>query len=233
MCGAPMPPRPDSGGVAGGNAGTLDAAAFQTATGVSRETVDRLERYAAALRKWQPAINLVGPKTLDDLWRRHMLDSAQLLAQLPAPPGASRGPLVDLGSGAGFPGLVLAICGVPDVHLIESDQRKAVFLAEVARLTDTPVTVHRRRIEDVPAFPAAVVTARALAPLSDLLGLAARFSAENTVGLFLKGRDWQRELILAQEAWMMRATPVPSTLDPDSVVLRVDNLRRKDSHGRP
>ncbi len=225
MSGAPM--RPDSDSVS--RAGGFDAAGFQATTGVSRETVDRLERYAAALRKWQPAINLVGAKTLDDLWRRHMLDSAQLLALLPP----ASGPLVDLGSGAGFPGLVLAICGVPDVHLVEADQRKAVFLAEVARLTDTAVTVHRQRIEDVDAFPAAVVTARALAPLPDLLGLAARFSAEKTVGLFLKGRDWQRELILAQEAWMMRATPVPSTLDPDSVVLRVENLRRKDTHGRP
>jgi 16S rRNA (guanine527-N7)-methyltransferase len=222
MFGAPMPPKSDSV--------VLDADGFRAATGVSRETTDRLERYAAALRKWQPAINLVGPKTLADLWRRHMLDSAQLLAQLPP---AGGGPLVDLGSGAGFPGLVLAICGVPDVHLIESDQRKAVFLTEVARQTDTAVIVHRTRIEDVDAFPAAVVTARALAPLPDLLGLAARFSAEKTLGLFLKGRDWQRELILAQEGWMMRATPVPSTLDPDSVVLRVENLRRKECHGRP
>ncbi len=216
-----MPPKSDSV--------SLDADGFRVATGVSRETTERLERYAAALRKWQPAINLVGPKTLGDLWRRHMLDSAQLLAQLPPAPG----PLVDLGSGAGFPGLVLAICGVPDVHLIESDQRKAVFLAEVARLAGVAVTVHRTRIEDVAAFPAAVVTARALAPLPELLRLAARFSAEKSVGLFLKGRDWQRELILAQEGWMMRATPVPSTLDPDSVVLRVEDLRRKDSHGRP
>jgi len=229
MSGAPM--RPDSDSVS--RAGNFDAGTFGAATGVSRETVDRLERYAAALRKWQPAINLVGAKTLGDLWRRHMLDSAQLLTLLPPALGDLGGPLVDLGSGAGFPGLVLAICGVPDVHLVEADQRKAVFLVEVARLTDTAVTVHRQRIEDVDAFPAAVVTARALAPLPDLLGLAARFSAENTVGLFLKGRDWQRELILAQEAWMMRATPVPSTLDPDSVVLRVENLRRKDTHGRP
>lgn len=205
----------------------LDADTFGTVAGVSRETVARLEVYAAALRKWQPAINLVGKATLDDLWRRHMLDSTQLLALLPAPPGTSLGgPLVDLGSGAGFPGLVLAICGVPDVHLVESDQRKAVFLAEVARLTETPVTLHRTRIESVTPFPAAVVTARALAPLDGLLGWAARFSAENTVALFHKGRDWRRELTLAEEAWMMRATAVPSTVDPESVILRVEVLRR-------
>jgi 16S rRNA (guanine527-N7)-methyltransferase len=195
----------------------------------------RLERYATALRKWQPAINLVGKTTMGDLWRRHMLDSAQLLTHLAQLPGAP-GPLVDLGSGAGFPGLVLAICGVPDVHLIEADQRKAVFLAEVARVTDTRVSIHRSRIEDVTPFPAAVVTARALAPLVELLGQAARFSADYTVALFHKGRDWRRELTLAEEAWMMRAAPVPSTVDPESVILRVENLHSAGNlqgpHGR-
>src|SRR5581483_9559630 len=104
MSGAPMPPEPDAPAGAG-------AAAFQAATGVSRETVARLERYAAALARWQRAINLVGRATLDEVWQRHFLDSAQLIALLPD----TAGPLVDLGSGAGFPGLVLAILGVPDV----------------------------------------------------------------------------------------------------------------------
>ena len=104
----------------------FDAAAFQAETGVSRETLDRLAAYEATLRKWQPKINLVGPSTLPDAWRRHFFDSAQLFPLLPE----SVRVLVDLGSGAGFPGLVLSIMGVPEVHLVESDSRKCAFLRE-------------------------------------------------------------------------------------------------------
>jgi len=214
MSGAPMPPEPDAPAGAG-------AAAFQAATGVSRETVARLERYAAALARWQRAINLVGRATLDEVWQRHFLDSAQLIALLPD----TAGPLVDLGSGAGFPGLVLAILGVPDVHLIEADTRKAAFLAEAARLTGTEVTLHNRRIEAVPPFVARVVTARALAPLPALLGLAHRFFGPDTVGLFPKGRDWRRELTLAEEAWTMDLRCLPSVVDSDSLIMRVATLR--------
>src|SRR5687767_1366639 len=131
------------------------------ALGLTRETLNRLAVHLDLLRRWQRAINLVGRSTLADPWRRHVLDSAQLYPHL----AGQAGPVVDLGSGAGFPGLVLAILGAPDVHLIESDQRKAQFLREAARVTGTPVMVHARRIEDVAPFPASVVTARALAPL--------------------------------------------------------------------
>jgi 16S rRNA (guanine(527)-N(7))-methyltransferase RsmG len=202
-------------------AAITNAAEFQAVTGVSRETAARLEIYAATLARWQTAINLVGRGTLETVWQRHLLDSAQLLAHLPEPSA----PLVDLGSGAGFPGLVLAILGAPDVHLIEADARKAAFLAETARLTDTKITLHRRRIEDVPGFPAAVVTARALAPLTALLGLARRFFGPTTVGLFHKGRDWQRELTLAEEAWTMDLRCLPSVADPDSIIMRIAALR--------
>jgi 16S rRNA (guanine527-N7)-methyltransferase len=194
---------------------------FQASAGVSRETIARLEIYAAELVRWQEKINLIGESTLADLWQRHMLDSAQLLRHLPDEPA----PLVDLGSGAGFPGLVLAIAGVADVHLIEADSRKATFLAEVARLTETEVTLHTQRIEHVSPLVAGVVTARALAPLPALLGHAARFSGPSTVGLFHKGRDWRRELTLAREAWTMDTRCEPSTADPESVIMRVENLR--------
>jgi len=147
------------------------AAAFQAATDVSRETLVQLQRYADLLQKWGKRINLVGPSTLDDIWRRHMLDSAQLWPHLPADTRV----LVDFGSGAGFPGLVLAIMGVPEVHLIESNQRKCVFLREVARATGVNVTVHSTRIEAVAGFPAAVVTARALAILAILRALGRPF----------------------------------------------------------
>ncbi|MBI3513525.1 MAG: 16S rRNA (guanine(527)-N(7))-methyltransferase RsmG [Proteobacteria bacterium] len=194
---------------------------FQAAAGVSRETVARLEVYAAELVRWQATINLVGENTLASLWQRHMLDSTQLLRLLP---DAST-PLVDLGSGAGFPGLVLAIAGVADVHLIEADGRKAAFLTEVARLTETEITVHNQRIEHVSPLVAGVVTARALAPLPELLAHAARFSGPFTTCLFHKGRDWRRELTLAREAWTMDTRCEPSIADPESVIMRVENLR--------
>jgi 16S rRNA (guanine527-N7)-methyltransferase len=194
---------------------------FQASAGVSRETIARLEVFAAELVRWQKTVNLVGASTLAELWDRHMLDSVQLLRLLPDEPG----PLVDLGSGAGFPGLVLAIAGVPEVHLIEADSRKAAFLAEVARLTDTRITLHARRIEHVKPLVAAVVTARALAPLPALLAHAARFSGPSTVGLFHKGRGWRAELTSAREVWTMQVRCEPSIVEPEGVIMRVEHLR--------
>ena len=130
--------------------------------------MQRLETYAGLLVKWQAKINLVGPATLPDLWRRHFLDSAQLLPLLPA----AAGTLADLGSGAGFPGLVLAIMTDWRVHLLDSDQRKCAFLRQVALdcgVLDR-VTIHAKRIEQVTGIAADVVTARACAPLGELLG---------------------------------------------------------------
>jgi 16S rRNA (guanine527-N7)-methyltransferase len=203
----------------------MDAAAFQKATGVSRETRERLEAYAALLIRWQKAINLVGPKTLPDLWRRHMLDSAQLR---PLVPEQTRR-LVDLGSGAGFPGLVLAIMGVEGVHLIESDARKATFLREAARVTGTAITIHAARIETIEGLPADVVTARAYAPLDKLLQGAARFWTHNSLGLFLKGQDIDVELTTAAKCWRFTAERLPSRSDPSGVVLRVGGLARADA----
>ena len=203
----------------------MDAAAFQQATGVSRETRERLEAYAALLIRWQKAINLVGPKTLPDLWRRHMLDSAQLG---PLVPERTRR-LVDLGSGAGFPGLVLAIMGVEGVHLIEADARKATFLREAARVTAAAVTVHTARIETVEGLAADVVTARAYAPLDKLLEGAVRFWTPSTVGLLLKGQDIDAELTTAAKCWKFTAERLPSRSDPSGVVLRVGGLARADA----
>lgn len=113
--------------------------------GLTAETRERLAAYLALLGKWNPRINLVGPNTLADAWRRHILDSGQLYRYLPTKPHR----LVDIGSGAGLPGLILAIMGAPDVHLIESDQRKCVFLREAARITAAKVTIHAVRVEAV------------------------------------------------------------------------------------
>jgi 16S rRNA (guanine527-N7)-methyltransferase len=203
----------------------LDAEAFRQEADVSRETLARLERYLELLGKWTQAINLVAKSTLEDPWRRHFLDSAQLYDRLP-PKSADRDRvLVDLGSGAGFPGLVLAIMGAGTTHLIESDRRKAAFLREVARATDTEVTVHDRRIEAVPPFAADVVVARACAPLDRLLAYAAPFlqpaGAVATRCLFLKGRRVDEELTEANKAWRLSVECFPSRTDPAGTVLSI------------
>lgn len=200
----------------------LSREAFADQLGVSRETLECLTAHLDLLRRWQSAINLVGPATLADPWRRHVLDSAQLLANLPAPANA----IVDLGSGAGFPGMVLALLGVPHVHLIESDRRKAQFLREVVRITGAAVTIHAARIEHLPGWPAGVVTARALAPLPRLLELAARFLMADSVCLFLKGRSVEDELTAARSSWHMEVDKLPSLSQPAGVVLRLRGVRR-------
>jgi 16S rRNA (guanine527-N7)-methyltransferase len=189
---------------------------------VSRETLDRLTLYLELLARWQPAINLVGSATLADPWRRHVLDSAQLVDHLPPAPAS----LVDLGSGAGFPGMVLAILGVPAVALIESDRRKAQFLREVARATGADVAIHAARVEQVAPWPAGVVTARALAPLPRLLPLAERFLAAEGICLFLKGGSVGDELTDAARTWHMVPEMFPSRSDPTGVVLKLREVGR-------
>ncbi|CAO3408090.1 16S rRNA (guanine(527)-N(7))-methyltransferase RsmG [Azospirillum largimobile] len=200
----------------------FDAVAFWETTGVSRETLDRLIAYEGLLRKWQPKINLVGPSTLPDVWKRHFLDSAQLFPLLPEDTRV----LVDLGSGAGFPGLVLAILGVPQVHLIESDVRKCAFLREVARVCEAPVTVHTKRIETVTGIEADVVTARALAPLADLFAWAHPFIGSRGKCLFLKGSALDDELTATTQYWTMDSERFDSRTDPSGTILRVSHLER-------
>src|SRR4029077_15530089 len=205
----------------------LAPSGFAAATGVSRETMERLEAYAALLGAWSARINLVGRATLDDPWRRHFLDSAQLLPLIPA--GAES--LVDLGSGAGLPGLVLAILGVPGVELIEADSRKAAFLREAARIAEVDVTIHSCRIQAVPPRPVDVVTARACAPLERLLGLREPFLAGKTECLFLKGERVEDELTLARKHWTMTVRLCQSRSDPRGVVLRLQQVAREHGHG--
>ena len=190
--------------------------------GVSRETLERLSVYLDLLQRWQRAINLVGPGTLADPWRRHVLDSGQLAHHLPA--AATN--LVDLGSGAGLPGMVLELLGARGVHLIEADRRKAQFLREVARVTGAPATIHAARIEQVRAWPAAVVTARALAPLPRLLALAAPFLVSDSVCLFLKGQSVERELTEVRGSWHMVSETLPSLAEPTGAVLKLRGICR-------
>lgn len=208
--------------------GPLGPEGFVVASGVSRETRGRLEAYADLLTRWQARINLVSPASLSDLWRRHMLDSAQLRPLVPA--GAAT--LVDLGSGAGFPGLVLAILLRHEdkraiaVRLVESDQRKGAFLREAARVTGTEVEVVTERIEAAPAIRADLVTARALKPLPELFPLAARFMDSASMALLPKGRGVEAELAEARQGWRFRHRAVPSRSGPDGVVLVIEDLVR-------
>lgn len=199
------------------------AMALGPAYGIDAETAERIARFAAHLEKWQKAINLVSAKSLPQLWERHILDSLQLVPLIP--PGART--LVDVGSGAGFPGLILALVGRWDVHLVESDTRKSVFLRDSARLCGVPVTVHAVRIESLAAPKADVITARALAPVADLLRLTAGFRQTGTVHLFPKGRGAEAELTEAEKTWTLAVDRIPSLTDPDAVILKIGEVQSK------
>ena len=201
----------------------LDARGFAEIFPVSRETLARFEAYAELLTRWSARINLIGRDTVADLWRRHFLDSAQLRPLVPDDTLS----LIDLGSGAGFPGLVLAILGVPGIELVEADSRKAAFLREAARVTKANVTIRTCRAAAVPPHPVDVVTARALAPLDRLLDLAQPFLGSGTVCLFPKGEQAAAELTLARKRWTMTVALHNSIADPRGVVLRLHQVVRE------
>lgn len=213
----------------------IGPAQFAQHFAVSRETLERLGTYADLLKRWQRTINLVAPSTLGEVWHRHFADSAQLLGLVPQ---ATRG-ILDLGSGAGFPGLVLAIlladpdAAVPAararVRLVESDQRKAAFLREVARATGIAVDIISARIESIPTQAIVestdVITSRALAPLPRLLELSFPFLSAHTTGLFLKGRDVAAEVQQARQRWVFDLELVESLTEADARVAVIRSLR--------
>ena len=188
---------------------------------VSRETIDKFRAYLTLLEKWQARINLVANSTLAEAWQRHILDSGQLAAFYP--PQTKN--IMDVGSGAGFPGLVLAIMGGVTVDLVESDQRKAVFLSTVIRELDLPAKVHNQRIETLPQLFPDVITARALAPVPKLLKIIENQLSPESVCLFLKGAAVQDELTNLQTYSTMDATTHPSLSGPTGVVLELKNSR--------
>ena len=194
---------------------------------VSRETFAKLELYAAALVKWQKAINLVSPSTIPELWTRHFLDSAQVYDLCPS----QEGHWVDIGSGAGFPGLVCAAIASEKAPcfrftFIESDLRKGSFLRTVAMELGLKIGVLTRRIEESPPQNADVLSARALAPLGKLLGYAERHLAPDGTALFLKGATHSLEVKEALETWRMTMESVPSQTAAEAVVLKIGDLRR-------
>ena len=203
---------------------------------VSRETTDQLQALVDTLVRWQKAINLVGRTTIEDVWTRHVLDSAQLVPLIPAEAKS----LADLGSGGGFPGLVLAALRPDlDMTLIEVDSRKAAFLGEAGRRMGLkrPPRVVIGRIEGAPAAKADIVTARAVAPLGQLLVWADRHRADTAICLFHKGKGWQAELTEATKDWDITCQPLTSKTDRDAVILRIGSytatsVRHRQPEGR-
>jgi 16S rRNA (guanine527-N7)-methyltransferase len=181
-----------------------------------------LQRYVELLRRWNRSINLVSARDLSVLWTRHIADSLQLGALWSRRPERA----IDLGSGGGFPGLVLAIQFGVHFDLVERDQGKAAFLREAARVTGAPVTVIASKIEDAAVPRAPLVTARGLAPLSRLLGYAENLLTPDGECLFLKSRGVDAEIAEAAKAWTMHLEQIPSNTDSSGVILRVSGIAR-------
>jgi 16S rRNA (guanine527-N7)-methyltransferase len=198
-------------------------------TPVSRETLDRLDRFVAELLSWRQRMNLIGASTVPILWTRHVADSLQLLALAP-----QAKTWADLGSGAGFPGLVLA-CALADtpgvtVHLVESNGKKAAFLREAAKVAKVPAIIHAVRIVDFvnnQTGGVEVVTARALAPLSELLSATYPLLKKGTVGLFPKGQDVEAELTAATKCWNIQSSLEASLTDPKARIVKITGIDRK------
>jgi 16S rRNA (guanine527-N7)-methyltransferase len=198
-------------------------------TPVSRETSERLDGFVELLLRWSTHTNLIARSTLPTVWTRHVADSLQLL-----PLAADSRCWIDLGSGAGFPGLVIA-CALADepgakVHLVESIGKKAAFLREAVEQLQVPAVIHPVRIEDFGKnlqFKPDVVTARALAPLDELLKLAQPLLRTGALGLFLKGQDVEAELTKASKSWNIEASLVPSQTNPESRIVAVTKLHRR------
>ena len=198
----------------------MDAEEFRQISNVSRETFEKLVLYSELLVKWQSKINLVGKNTVSDLWCRHMLDSIQIIKRIPKEANI----ITDFGSGAGFPGLVLAIVCEKTVHLIEASKKKSAFLREAARITQAPVVLHEGRVEEQEAWPSDVITARAVAPLSRLIVYAKPFVKKNTICLFLKGAHVEEELTEAKKTWKMKVKRHQSITHPKGVILFIKDI---------
>ena len=198
-----------------------------TAWNVSRETEERLRAFSDLVLKWTPRINLIAKSTQDQIWQRHVLDSLQV-----ARAGYACKHWVDIGSGGGFPGLVVAIHARehwPDTRftLIESDQRKCTFLRTTIRELSLNATVLTRRIEEAPPQQADILSARALADLSDLLAFAERHLAPDGYALFQKGARWENEVLTARQAWTFRNEAIKSCTQDEAVILKIEGVSRE------
>jgi 16S rRNA (guanine527-N7)-methyltransferase len=195
-------------------------------TPVSRETSERLDRFVAHFLKWQSAVQLVAPSTLSKIWTRHIADSLQLLPDI-----ASAKEVVDVGSGGGFPGLILAVASTDKkFHLVESDTRKASFLREALRITDTTAEVYAERVESAAKRISTgihMVTARAFAPLPRMLELTEPFFRDGAKAVFLKSQDIDDELTTAAKSWIVNFQLRTSQTDPRGRILLIDQAKRR------
>tara|TARA_R110001583_G_scaffold96819_3_gene241395 strand:+ start:104619 stop:105359 length:741 start_codon:yes stop_codon:yes gene_type:complete len=202
---------------------------FETELHVSRETLSHLEHYADLVVKWQPSINIVGASTAEDVWARHLQDSAQIwphLADIAQKPDAK---IIDFGSGAGFPGVVLSILGASHVTMMESVTKKTVFLSEACRVCGClgKTRVARERIESAKPENADIITARAFAPLPKLLEMGQRHLKPGGKYVLLKGRAFESELADARDAgWRFSVTTFPGLVDPEGVVMILEGVVR-------
>jgi 16S rRNA (guanine527-N7)-methyltransferase len=196
---------------------------------VSRETFDRLKAYHDLLLKWQTRVNLISADTISEMWKRHFLDSLQLLKHIEN----TDKKIIDLGSGAGFPGMAIAIAGASNVHLIESDGKKIQFLKEVARITKTDVAIHHARIEDKATPAGDIIISRACSPLDKLLSHSLHYVSHETICLFHKGKNYSKELEEAKAHWNFQYIVLPSVTDtPDAVnqqgvILKLTNVSKQ------
>jgi 16S rRNA (guanine527-N7)-methyltransferase len=204
----------------------IDSSAQLAGRSVSRETYDRLRAFESLVQRWTPAINLVSKASLLALWDRHIVDSAPLFWLAP---DATH--WVDLGSGGGFPGIVVAILGQEHapamrITLVESDLRKATFLRQAARSLDLRVVVLSKRIDDIPPLDADVLSARALAALPELLGFADRHLRKDGVAVFPKGARHAEEVAAARKAWTFDLNVQQSLSEPEAAILMIRNIHR-------
>ena len=201
---------------------------FQNCLKLPRSLLEDLKVYVTLLEKWQRQINLVSTASLADVWSRHVLDSAQLYPLIPL--DAKR--IIDIGSGAGFPGLVLALYfkhyGGPEVHLVEADGRKCSFLTEVCNQTNVGVIIHANRVETMSELKGDVITARALAPLKKLIKMARKFDDGNATYIFLKGAKAREELTDAQEKWTMEVTETISQTLAVATILTLKGVKNRE-----
>ena len=187
---------------------------------VSRETREKLEIYVDMLTKWQARINLISSKTLPEIWHRHILDSAQLVRHLPRKPSV----ILDMGSGAGLPGVILAIATDHQIHLVESDSRKVAFMRTALRETGTDAVLHEMRIEQLPVIQPDIITARALAPLDQLMMLSSAQHHENLEYLLLKGRDAKQELTTLASCSKLEVECLPSLTDREASIIHIKSF---------
>lgn len=200
---------------------------FAEDTNVSRETLDKLSAYADLLLKWQKAKNLVANSTLEDRWRRHFLDSAQMARHMQKCFDGKSLTMLDIGSGAGFPGLVLSIMGVGTAHMVEANGRKCVFMNHVVRATGADAYVHNVRIEALSAFDVDVVISRACAKVDQLLSWSWPFISDSTELWLLKGDSAEEELTQAKASWNMNVERFESLSSEAGVILRLNQIKQK------